>query len=506
MSQDLLENLTGVEFPNSGAQKAVMATGGKPSRVFPFLIKDFSLFAYFDKDLYRFNGKYYDVFTDLDIDRLTRKFYLENSLEDKYNLAKSRELKAMVKFDPNIVVEDFDNYDNLVNLANGVYNYDTKELYPHDYVKYKFTYALNINLEKDKTECPNFIRFLQGCFADSGSWDEGYVYDEASFENIIRLCGYLLYPINTIEGIFIFLGEGSNGKSVLMDTLRLFFPSKYVTNLSLNAISNEDGFTREKLIRSRVNFSSEQRGGSINSEELKKVSSGEDLTVQRKFNQAMDFRSHTKICVSSNNMPYFNDSTYAILRRLSIFNFKNKFVDSEDYDGETDHIARRIFKGLNKNELRESIKNEREAIFNMFLGGLERLRDNGWKFLPSKNMEDVLEEYKAGSDTLGTWISEHYEKGGEGDFISINDIYTSFRDWYENNYNKKCTYSSISVGKKIKDKFRFPDSVSFSQRVDGVTKTITGYQLKFKAEASALEELMNSSFGVEETVIQEPLI
>lgn len=456
MSRVTAEELSGLIIGDRDEkQDAIAATGGKPQLLFPFLVDDFSDFAYFDKDLYKFNGKCYEPFTDLMMDRYIRNFYVQNNIDNKYTTSRARELKAMMKFDPGICISDFDEYDNLVNLNNGIYNYDTKLLFNHS-KDYKFTYTLNINYNPLALDCPNFMRFLQGCFANSGNWEDGYEYDEDTVENIIRLCGYLLYPRNTIEGIFIFLGEGSNGKSVLMDVLRMFFPSKYITNLSLNTISNEDGFQREKLIRSRINFCTEQKGGSINSEELKKVASGEGITVQRKFNEALDFKSHTKIVVSANNMPYFNDTTHGILRRLYMFSFKNRFVNKAEFEKERDHTKRRIFMQMEKDSLMSKLISEKEAIFNLFLGGLERLREAGWQFIETKNMQEIKKEYKEGSDAIGTWLAANYDYHKDG-FLLVDDLYNDFREWYYMNYGKATTYSNMAVSKKIKNIYRLAE-------------------------------------------------
>ena len=501
MPLDIIENLTGISFSDSN-RDIILKTGGKPQRVFPYLVNDFSKFAYFDTDLYYYTGKHYEPFTDFDIDRYIRRFYLEFSLEDKYNLSRAREIKAMIKYDPAISKIKFDDYDNLVNLNNGVYNYDTKELLPHSH-EYKFTYLIDVNYDKDKTECPVFTKFLQGCFATSGTWEDGFEYDKDVFENIIRLCGYLLYPKNRIEGLFLFIGNGANGKSVLMDTIRLFFPEKYITNLSLNAISNEEGFLREKLIRSMINFCTEQRGGSVNAEELKKVASGEGLSVQRKYSTAMDVISRTKIIVSLNNALYFNDNSYGIYRRLKMFYFKNKFVDVKDYEKEKNPESKGIFKKLDKAWLEGEIKKEKEAIFNLFLGGLERLRADEWNFVKSKNMEEILQEYKESSDTLGTWLSDNYEVGDEGfNFVSIEEVYKRFRTWYEDNFAKRCTYSSISVSKKIKDKFRFNDPIrAFEKDYNGRSVRRSGYPLKERTEELSANELLEKGFAETEDTL-----
>ena len=493
MADERIENILGVSFETPEDLKNIKATGGKPSRVFPYLIEDFSLFGWFDKDLYRYTGKCYEEFDDRMIKRMVRKFYLDHELADKWTVSKTRELVEMVKTDPNIVIADFDNYPNLTNLNNGVFNFDTKELVPHS-PEYKFTYSLDINYDAKRTECPTFIRFLQGCFTDRGTWEDGYEYDEDAYENILRMCGYLLHPKSTMEGFFILLGDGSNGKSVLMDVLKMFFPSKYVTGLSLNTISNEDGFQREKLVQSKINFCSEQKGGRVNAEELKKVASGQEISVQRKFQTAKDFVSHTKILVNCNNMPYFNDNTHAIIRRLYIWNFKNRFLTDQEWEETDHHEAKRFFKKAETEWLYTKLREEKEAIFNLFLAGLDRLKEDHWQFTKSQNMVDILNEYKEGADVLSTWIDEHYEAGDDFDFVSLPDIYNSFLNYYENNFAKKSTYSAISLSKKIKDRFRIEPVRSY-QLINGVNTKCTGFNIKFKEEVGALEELMKKSFS-----------
>jgi putative DNA primase/helicase len=492
MAEESLENTIGVTFTSSEEVMAIKATAGKPSRIFPFLIRDFSLYGWFSTDLYYYTGKCYEEFDDRSIKRLIRKFYLDNELADKWTISKSRELVEMIKTEPKISVDVFDDYSNLTNLNNGVFNFDDKSIVPHSN-EFKFTYFLNIDYDKTKNECPVFTKFLQGCFATKGNWEEGYEYDEDAYENILRMCGYLLYPKNMIEGLFILLGNGSNGKSVLMDVLQLFFPPKYVTGLSLNTISNEDGFQREKLIKSKINFCAEQKGGKINSEELKKVASGQGISVQRKFNQAMDFISHTKILVNCNNMPYFNDTTHAIIRRLFIFNFKNQFLTDAEWLETNDHEARRFFKQADKEWLYEEIKKEKEAIFNLFLGGLDRLRADKWHFTKSQNMVDILNEYKEGSDTLSSWIDDHFELGTEWDFVSIPEMYNNFKFWYEENFSKKCTYSSIALSKKVKEKYRIEPVRSY-QLENGEKVKMTGFTLVKRKEAFDYEDLLDVKF------------
>ena len=104
-----------------------------------------------------------------------------------------------------------------------------------------------------------------------------------------------------------------------------------------------------KFNKNKLNICSEEKGGQIDSEELKRIISGDQVSIQRKYqNGASELIPKTKIVVAVNNMPYFNDTTFGTIRRLIMFHFRNRFVSEADYKNEEDPEKFRIFKRVDK--------------------------------------------------------------------------------------------------------------------------------------------------------------
>ena len=295
---------------------------------------------------------------------------------------------------------------------------------------------------------------------------------------MIRLCGYILYPKITITAMFIFLGEGSNGKGILTEIISSFFPSKFLSDLSLSAISREDSMNRTQLITSKLNISTEEKGEKIPTEEIKKITDGERISIARKYLENISIRPHCKLLLSNNQMPYFNDSSYGIMRRVKMFNFLNQFLEEREYEKVSKAEQRRIFKGQPKQELLDMIELEKPAILNLFIQGLKDMKADKWRFLESENMTKIKEEYKDVNDPLGQWLVDNYELGDELDFIGVIYIFNEFNDFYMANNTKKSPYSTNFISRKIKDKFRIESMHKKEKDSLNDWRTITGFCLK----------------------------
>jgi len=465
-------NILGVSDYTKKDKDTLKDSKGKPSKVLPILVKDWDNLGLAFGDLYLFNGKCYDEIDQLKIERLIYNFYESNGLISWFTINKSKEIQYAMKRYQRVVDLELDSEEKLMNLENGVFNMETFELYEHAR-KYQMSYTLDVNYDPLATACPIFDKFVQGMFATGGSWEEGYKYKKKEVENILRLCGYLIYPHNRVDEMFIMLGEGSNGKSILVDLVKEFFPKKYITSLSLATLSNPEGFGRESLLHSKLNISTEEKSGNIDSEELKRIISGDQISIQRKFqNGATEMIPKTKIALAVNNMPYFNDTTFGTIRRLRMFHFENRFLGQKKYDKAVNPEKYGIFKGVNDKWLMTELQKEKSAIFNKFIEGLRNLKNDEWQFLDTESSDAVLEDYKVSSDVLGTFVREHYEIGILNDFIPAIDIYGDFCEHYLENYGKRTTHSTASLGKKIKEQFRID---RLQRYVEG--KRSYGYQL-----------------------------
>ncbi len=401
--------------------------------------------------LYRYNDKFYDVVDDMFIDRIIMEFFKAEKLTELWKTGRITEIKRAFYADQTVVqeVEQMDSHPGMLCLDNGVFDVNKMVLVPHD-PKYHFTSSIDVKYDPAQTATPVFSKFINSLFTD-----EHDKVDNETVENIIRLGGYLLYPEIKIPKLFLFLGEGANGKSLLIDVYSMFFNKRNISYLTLENLSSVN-FVRTPLLKSRLNISTEAKSNAVDAEEIKKIISGEGITINPKFKEPMEFKPNTKIIIASNTRPYFNDTTHGLDRRLFIIAFKNRFVEPHLYKLIKNPTVSRVFPAEEYNALMKGIRAEKSAIFNLFLAALCELMNNGFSIKETLNSVEIKEDYKEGSDTAGYFLTEHYELDDtKFTFVTPDQVLAHYRDWYKANVSERpLNYSSIALGKKICDLFR----------------------------------------------------
>lgn len=411
----------------------------------------------YSNDLYVWNGKNFELVDDRALGKMIFKWFTDCNGILHWTSRKGKEMIEAIKNNPVTEEVVFDRHDNLINLSNGVLNLDTMVLEPH-HPAYYFSYCLNVGYYKEAPVPEHFLKFLRSCFLDQN----GEV-DEDTVNALIQIGGYILHPQNKMKRLIVFSGNGSNGKSVLINVYKMFFARKFLAALSLSQLASEDGFARVKLLTARLNIATEMKGAKIDSEEIKKIVSGEDITVNGKFKEPLTHLPNTKILVATNSAIYFNDTSYGTERRLYIIEFPNMFEeDEEKYKRIKDPAKFRIFKASNEDDLMANLEAEASGILNLFLSGLKTLRENKWKLKETKNSKKAMTEYKEESDTLGHWLMETYTTVdldsidnvfAEG--VSLDTMFTSFYTWYSENIpGKKFPYSKRTIAKRVREVFR----------------------------------------------------
>lgn len=405
-----------------------------------FLLEECQTIVRCNKALYLYNGKCFDLLSDADLEIMYRDFCVE------FGVTKAWKLKGLVLSsfwsDSSIrTIDKMNDYTDLLCLNNGIINIDTREFIPHS-DKYYFDSYIAIDYDKSQEDCPVFREYLNNTFSG----------DDSTITNIIRLGGYLLDTSCAAEKMFLFDGSGANGKSVLINTFQLFFSEDQISPLSLDTLASTS-FSKELLLKSRVNFCAEQKKAYLDSEEIKKIITGDKMEITRKFQISLTFTPKLKIISASNGLPKFNDTTHAIYRRILIIKFKNQYLNETEYAKVKHPETSRVF--LKDKTLFDRIKKEKTAIFNLFLDGLVDLRGNNYEFIESGDALEAMLDFKRDSDTVREFLEDNYEVGEEGEYTSLRQIYDHYREWYRYNVQdgSSMKFRKNEMGKRVKDIF-----------------------------------------------------
>jgi len=259
----------------------------------------------------------------------------------------------------------------------------------------------------------------------------------------------------------------------------LFFNQRNVTDLSLNILADENNPARGDLIISKVNMCGEQKGGKVASDEIKKIVSGETISARRFYkNSRLRFRPHAKILVSGNDRIYLQDSSYGADRRLFPIDFPNKFVPKQEYltlEREYAKLSltpeqKRVFQSRDERVMAEEFKVEAPAILNLFLRGLQELKENNWKFKKHASILAAEEAYKEVSDPTMMWLANAFEESNnpiDVDFITLQAMFDTYILWFGITFTQNKKRSPLSkhlLSKKIRDHFRI-DSLRQNNQV-----------------------------------------
>lgn len=315
---------------------------------------------------------------------------------------------------------------------NGVYDLETKELLeyspkyiiknkiPHNYNPDAYHELLDKTLSKI---CCNDKKLR-------------YVIEE--------MIGYTLLRRNELGKSFILTGDGSNGKSTLLDLINELLGEENISSVSLKELS--DRFKTFQLDGKLANIGDDISNEYIqDNSTFKKLVTGEKVNVERKGRDPYDFKNYSKLIFSANELPRINDLSGGLKRRLVFIPFNAKFSKrDEDYDP---FIKDKI-----------TTPAALEYLLKIAIDGLYRIINNN-SITSSEVCDKVWEEYEAINNPVVSFIEEHKIENE-----SVNDVFRQYQVWCVESGLKPL--SKIVFGKEVrKQGFNSNKSVKIEGKV-----------------------------------------
>ena len=280
-------------------------------------------------------------------------------------------------------------------------NDGTWRLDPHCREHYRTT---RVPVEYDPTaDCPRFRQFLDEVFASDPDKD-----DKARV--VLELIGYSLVAHTRYERFVILVGEGSNGKSVLLSIVEAVIGSENVSGVQPHQMDRT--FQRAHLHRKLANIVTEIRQGEVIADaELKSITSGESTTVEHKFRDPFVLSPFATCWFGTNHLPATRDFSDALFRRAVILEFNRKFED----DGDKDPY------------LKQKLRAELPGILNAALAAYANVVTTG-KFTEPQSSLDAKDQWRLESDQVQQFIEAKCENAPDG-WVAVRRLYQSYREW-----------------------------------------------------------------------------
>jgi putative DNA primase/helicase len=212
----------------------------------------------------------------------------------------------------------FNSQIDIVNVKNGLLNIFTGELKEHT-PEHLSTIQLPVNYDPN-AECPQTEKFLSDV-----------IQDPFKLKEFLKFWAYILLKDCRYEKGVMFVGGGSNGKSVLIKLIEAHEGPENCSHVSLHDIGGDDHFAIAGLWGKTLNTYADLRSDKIKSSgNLKTIMSGDSIEAQHKFKPRFKFRNFAKIVYSANSPPETDDNTYVFYRRWLIIPFDRTFVNTAD--------------------------------------------------------------------------------------------------------------------------------------------------------------------------------
>lgn len=323
------------------------------------------------------------------------------------------------------VNSDYNKDDCLLNCDNGVIDLKTGKLLPHSKDQ-MISQSTHIDVDMDN-EPKEFLKFLDSTF----DGNKGII------DFLLKALAYSLTNDASEQEMYILYGDGSNGKSLLLEVIHdilgdyatmsrpTLLTEQFNGNSSLGAIARLQG--------KRFVCCEELKTGDRMDESIIKMLTSGYGNIIGKFLYANEFEFNFKgkIFMATNYKPVIRGTDKGIWRRINVIPFKKAF-EGESAD-----------KGL-----KDRLMAEKSQILGYLANYYRRYMEEGLE--PPADMTKEVSDYRTEQDVVQNWIDECCEKG-PSKYAKASALYTNFVAWAKS--NNEFVMSNTMFGRNLSKKF-----------------------------------------------------
>ncbi len=358
----------------------------------------------------------------------------------------SDKIACLLSIIPLLVITDDKGY--IANVKNGLLNIRTRKLSPHtpefvSLIQYPVVYD-------PEAKCPTWTK----CMA---SWMTGPE-EKEKIRLLQQFSGYCLSSSMLFDRALFMVGDGGNGKSTFIDTIAMVIGPQATSSIDLEGLYGPFGM--KGLVGKRLNIIEEVHGNYYQSNKLKKLISGEMVTIDIKYKDQYTFRPQAKFAFSVNLLPRVDDTSTATERRICCLQFLNNYRDNPNYD-------LRSSVGLLAQEL--------SGILNWMIDGVNDLYENK-EFVTTAEQTRMLNDYREENSSVEGFLSQCILIKSDSN-IETPDLYAEYKKWSENAGGRK-TKAKITFTKEVIAYGKKDNRFGYNERVNGKGEaTFAGIEL-----------------------------
>jgi putative DNA primase/helicase len=300
----------------------------------------------------------------------------------------------------------FNRNDKIINCSSGELHHNGTNWVERNHERENYSNTQIPSFYVDGAKAPRCMKFLKSIFDGD---------DQANMKVrlVLELIGYSLTTNCMFEIFIMLIGEGANGKSVLLHVIESLVGENNVA--AVQPCQFSDQFYREFLEGKVVNIVSElKQGATINEDRLKSITSGELVTVAKKGQDLYSYHPFSTCWFGSNHLPPTKDFSKGTRRRAMVIPFNRVFEEHEQ-----DRL------------LKEKLVAELPGIFRLAVKYFGRVLKRG-HFTKVREVENAVESWITALDPVAQFVKSKCVLGDEYSMPAI-DCYRAYLNWTSQN-------------------------------------------------------------------------
>lgn len=337
-------------------------------------------------------------------------------------------------YDPDFLKKENSN-PYLTCFTNGVFDFSTNEFRdgrPDDYLT-KCTNYDYIPIDKiDKKDINDVNTFFNKIYPEKELRD--YMWQ--------HLASTML-GVNVNQTFNIYVGSGSNGKSMLVDFMSKVlgdYKGVVPTTLITQKRNGIGSVTPEIALLKDIRYAIMQelsKGDVINEGILKELTGTDPIQGRSLYKDTITFVPQFTLAVCTNNLPGFRSNDDGTWRRVRLVAHKAKFVDKNALMVEDPDEPYRFEKDKTVSENFEKWKYAMAALL------IEIAKEKKGHVDDCECVLEASNKYRGDQDCISQFIQTNVERF-DGGRIKKTELYHQFKDWYNDEYGK-----NVPKGKEL---------------------------------------------------------
>lgn len=324
----------------------------------------------------------------------------------------------------------FDRYDYLLNTESGIVDLRTGLISSFDRTKLlsKNTHT-KVSFERSEV----WEKFVWSIF------DNGNIAETQEIIDSLQTCvGYSLTGTTREQCLFLLYGDGSNGKSTLVETISNVI-GDYGTSVDSKLLVTQRGqanspaeYAIAKLQNVRfVTTGETEEGGRLSEPQVKIMTGGDPVNARFPFGNPFTYVPNFKIWMSTNHLPAIRGNDYGIWRRIFLFVFRNIFGEDQK-----------------DKSLPDKLRMDADKILGWCIKGFLMYQERNGLIKAKQTVTDTS-EFKKKFDQIGQFIDAKCIMDKHSS-IECTELYEAYKVWASNNTDfvkKESQFSSDLVAK-----------------------------------------------------------